>query len=357
MKLAIVAVAITTVAAGCSSSKNNDNSGGTSGAKTTGAAPTSAGGGGGELKGMKIGIAFDIGGRGDHSFNDLAAKAGDAAKAQGAEVKEATPTTGEPDSAKVERLSTLADAGYNPIIAVGFVYAEEVQKVAKQYPDVKFANVDGFLDAPNLTNLVFSVNEASYLVGVAAGLKTKSNKVGFVGGVKGPIIDPFGAGFQAGVKAANPKASVAIEFISDKADDSAFKNPTGGKTKAKALYDSGVDIVFAAAGLSGDGVFAAAKAAGKLAIGVDSDQYQTVSPALRDVILTSSLKKVDVAVADFIKAAKDGTVKAGFRNYNLKNGGVGYATSGGKVDDIKTQIQDAAQKVISGELKVPSTLK
>jgi basic membrane protein A and related proteins len=356
MKLAVVAVAITTVAAGCSSSKKDDNSGGTSGGKTTSAA-SSAAGGGGELKGMKIGIAFDIGGRGDHSFNDLAAKAGDAAKAQGAEVKEATPTTGEPDSAKIERLSTLADAGYNPIIAVGFVYAEEVQKVAKQYPDIKFANVDGFLDAPNLTNLVFSVNEASYLVGVAAALKTKTNKVGFVGGVKGPIIDPFGAGFEAGVKAANPKASVAIEFISDKADDSAFKNPSGGKTKAKALYDSGVDIVFAAAGASGDGVFAAAKAAGKLAIGVDSDQYQTVSPALRDVILTSSLKKVDVAVADFIKAAKAGTVKAGFRSYDLKNSGVGYATSGGKVDDIKTQIEAAAQKVISGELKVPTELK
>jgi basic membrane protein A len=356
MKVAVVAVAITTLAAGCSSSKKKDASGGTSGAKTTAAASTPAGGGG-ELKGMKIGIAFDIGGRGDHSFNDLAAKAGDAAKAKGAEVKEATPTTGEPDSAKIERLSTLADAGYNPIIAVGFVYAEEVQKVAKQYPDIKFANVDGFLDAPNLTNLTFSVNEASYLVGVAAGLKTKSNKVGFVGGVKGPIIDPFGAGFQAGVKAVNPKASVAIEFISDKADDSAFKNPSGGKTKAKALYDGGVDIVFAAAGASGDGVFAAAKAAGKLAIGVDSDQYQTVSPSLRDVILTSSLKKVDVAVADFIQAAKDGTVKPGFRSYDLKNGGVGYATSGGKVDDIKAQIDAASQKVISGELKVPTELK
>lgn len=310
-----------------------------------------------DLSGTKIGVAFDIGGRGDHSFNDLAARVDDAAKALGADVQEATPTAGEPDSAKEERLRTLADAGYNPIVAVGFVYAEEVQKVAKEYPDVHFANVDGFLDAPNLTNLSFSVNEASYLVGLAAGLKTKSNHVGFVGGVKGPVIDPFGAGFQAGVKAVNPAAKVDIVFISDKSDDSAFKNPAGGKTKATALYDAGADIIFCAAGSSGDGVFEAAKAAGKQAIGVDSDQYNSVDPALKDVIITSSLKKVDVAVADFVLAVKAGTVKAGFATYDLKNGGVGYSTSGGFIDDIKDQIDAEAAKVISGEIKVPSELK
>ena len=148
--------------------------------------------------------------------------------------------------------------------------------------------------------------QGSFLVGVAAGLKTKTDKVGFVGGVKGPIIDPFAAGYQAGVKAVNPKATVEMKWLSDQADAKAFANPPGGKTAATALYDNGSDIVFHASGLSGNGVFEAAAAEDKLAIGVDSDQYLTAPTDQQSHILTSALKRVDVAVFDFAKAFDDG---------------------------------------------------
>ena len=146
--------------------------------------------------------------------------------------KESEAAPDEPDSAKEERLRTLADAGYDPIVAVGFVYTPMVTKVAKEYPKLKFAIVDGAAKGDNVTNLAFSPEQGSFLVGVAAGLKTKTNKVGFVGGVKGPIIDPFAAGYQAGVKAVNPKATVEMKWLSDQADQKAFANPPGGKTAA-----------------------------------------------------------------------------------------------------------------------------
>ena len=307
--------------------------------------------------GPKIGLAYDIGGQGDKSFNDLAAAGTKKASEDlGATCKEAEAATDEPDSAKEERLRTLADAGFNPIIAVGFVYAPMVTKVAKEYPDVKFANVDGFAEGDNVTNLVFSPEQGSYLVGVAAGLKTKTDKVGFVGGVKGPVIDPFAAGFQAGVKEVNPKATVEMKWLSDQADGKAFANPPGGKTAATALYDNGADIVFHASGLSGNGVFEAAAAAKKLAIGVDSDQYLTAPKAQQPYILTSALKRVDVAVFDYAKAFADDAVKPGFDVYDMKRDGVGYATSGGQVDDIKSKIDGYKKRIVDGDIKVPTKL-
>jgi basic membrane protein A and related proteins len=308
-------------------------------------------------KGPKIGLAYDIGGRGDKSFNDLAAAGTKKASEDlDATCKESEAAPDEAPTAKEERLRTLAEAGYNPIVAVGFVYTDMVTKVAKEYPDVKFAIVDGASEGDNVTNLSFSPEQGSFLVGVAAGLKTKSDKVGFVGGVKGPIIDPFAAGFQAGVKEANPKATVDMKWLSDQADAKAFANPPGGKTAATALYDSGADIVFHASGLSGNGVFEAAEEAKKLAIGVDSDQYLSAPKAQQPYIMTSALKRVDVAVYDFAKAFKDGTVKSGFDVYDLKRDGVGYATSGGQIDDIKSKIDGYKQKIVSGQIKVPNTL-
>jgi basic membrane protein A len=308
-------------------------------------------------KGPKIGLAYDIGGRGDKSFNDLAAAGTKKASEDlDATCKESEAAPDEPDSAKEERLRTLADAGYDPIVAVGFVYTPMVTKVAAEYPDLKFAVVDGAAEGDNVTNLAFSPEQGSFLVGIAAGLKTKTNKVGFVGGVKGPIIDPFAAGYQAGVKEANPKATVEMKWLSDQADAKAFANPPGGKTAATALYDSGADIVFHASGLSGNGVFEAAEAADKLAIGVDSDQYLSAPKSQQSHILTSALKRVDVAVFDFVKAYDEGGVKAGFDVYDLKRDGVGYATSGGQIDDIKDKIDSYKEKIISGEIKVPNTL-
>lgn len=308
-------------------------------------------------KGPKIGLAYDIGGRGDKSFNDLAASGTKkASEALDLTCKESEAAPDEPDSAKEERLRTLADAGYDPIVAVGFVYTPMVTTVAKEYPKLKFAVVDGAAEGDNVTNLAFSPEQGSYLVGIAAGLKTKTDKVGFVGAAKGPIIDPFAAGFQAGVKEANPQVSVEMKWLSDQLDAKGVANPPGGKTAATALYDNGADIVFHASGLSGNGVFEAAAAQKKLAIGVDSDQYLSAPTAQQKYILTSALKRVDVAVGDFITAYDDKTTKPGFDVYDLKRDGVGYATSGGRLDDIKTKIDSYKEKIISGAIKVPNEL-
>ena len=305
---------------------------------------------------LKVGLAYDIGGRGDQSFNDAAAAGLDKAKADlGIETKELEASNGEPESAKEERLRVLATAGYNPVIAVGFAYSGSVAKVAKEMPDTKFAIIDDAAAVgDNIANLLFASEQGSYLVGVAAALKTKTNNIGFVGGVDVPLINTFQAGFEAGVKATNPKAKVQVKYLTQPPDFSGFGDPAKGKTAAAGMFDAGADIVFQVAGGSGGGVFEAAKAAGGKAIGVDSDQYLTADPKVKDVIMTSMLKKVDVAVYDFIKQVNDDKFTAGTTTYDLAKDGVGYATSGGQVDDIKTQLEDAKAKIISGEIKVPT---
>jgi basic membrane protein A len=350
-KIAAVTACLALAVTGCAK-KNTDNASSTSSSGAQNGLCKSSG------KGPKIGIAYDVGGRGDKGFNDLAAAATKKASDQlDATCKESEPSPDEPDSAKEERLRTLADAGYNPIVAVGFVYTPMVTKVAKDYPKVKFAIVDGAATGKNVTDLVFTPEQGSYLVGVAAGLKTKTNKVGFIGGVKGPIIDPFAAGFQAGVKKVNPKAKVEMKWLSDQADAKAFQNVPGGRTAANALYDDGCDIVFHAAGQSGLGLFDVAAQRKKFAIGVDSDQYLGAPANQKPYIITSALKRVDVATYDFYKAFVDGKTKAGFNVYDLKRNGVGYARSGGKIDDIKSKIEGYKQQILSGQIKVPTTLK
>ena len=346
-KLTAVAVTVALVLAGCAKKESPAASGSDElCADKSGAGP-------------KIGLAYDIGGRGDHSFNDLAAAGVKKSLDElDASCEESEAAQDEPDSAKEERLRTLAEAGFNPVVAVGFVYTEEVQKVAKEYPNVKFAIVDGFGEGTNVTNLVFSVEQGSFLVGVAAALKTKTKKVGFIGGVRGPVIDPFAAGYKAGVAAVDPSVKVDMKWLSDNADAKAFANPAGGKTAATALYDGGDDVVFHAAGLSGNGLFDVVATLGedKWAIGVDSDQYLTATAEQQKHILTSSQKRVDVAVFDFVKAFKDGTTKAGYDLYDIKRDGVGYATSGGHIDDITGKIDEYKAKLVSGEVKAPSKL-
>jgi len=305
---------------------------------------------------LNVCLAYDIGRRGDHAFNAAAAAGLDKAKADlGIETKELEASNGEPESAKEERLRVLATAGYNPVIAVGFAYSGSVAKVAKEMPDTKFAIIDDAAAVgDNIANLLFASEQGSYLVGVAAALKTKTNNIGFVGGVDVPLINTFQAGFEAGVKATNPKAKVQVKYLTQPPDFSGFGDPAKGKTAAAGMFDAGADIVFQVAGGSGGGVFEAAKAAGGKAIGVDSDQYLTADPKVKDVIMTSMLKKVDVAVYDFITSVNDDKFTAGTTTYDLAKDGVGYATSGGQVDDIKTQLEDAKAKIISGEIKVPT---
>ncbi|WP_248965474.1 BMP family lipoprotein [Sphaerisporangium perillae] len=306
--------------------------------------------------GAKVGLAYDIGGRGDQSFNDAAAAGLEKAKAELklADTKELEAGAGETGAQKEQRLRLLAQSQYNPVIAVGFAYSEAIKKVAAEFPDTKFAIIDDAAQGPNISNLVFAENEGSFLVGAAAALKTKKDHIGFVGGVQVPLIKKFEVGFTKGAQAVKPDIKIDVKYLTQPPDFGGFNDPAKGKTAAQGMYDAGADVVYQAAGGSGGGVFEAAKSSKTLAIGVDSDQALTADASVRDVIMTSMLKKVDVAVFDFLKSFADGTVKAGPTTYDLKAGGVDFSTTGGQVDDIKNKLDEYKQKIISGEIKVPT---
>ena len=316
--------------------------------------------------GSKVGIAYDVGGRGDRSFNDSAwAGMEKAIKDLDASCTEAKAAAGENDTQREERLRTLADQGFNPVIAVGFIYSPAAAKVATEFPDTNFAVIDGYSQfltgdkqLKNLVDLTFAEEQGSYLVGVAAALKTKAKHVGFVGGTHGDLIKKFEAGYTAGVKSVDPSIKVEVKYLTEDPNDgkTGFENPAGGKLAAEGQLDKGADIIYHAAGKSGNGVFDAVEAAGtgNMAIGVDSDQYLTASESQKPFILTSMLKRIDTAVYDYIKANDDGQSPSGNVTYDLKSDGVGYSTSGGFVDDIKDQIDAAAEQIKSGEVKVPT---
>src|SRR5262249_22512261 len=215
---------------------------------------------------------------------------------------------------------------------------------------------DASVQAANLTNLVFAEEQGSFLVGAAAALKSKTHHVGFIGGCQVDLIKKFEAGYKAGARQVDPTIKVDANYLSTVADNcSGFNDPAKGTTSAQGLYDAGADIVYAAAGGSGICVFQAAKASNKLAIGVDQDQYKQVSADLQPVIMTSMLKRVDTAVYTFIKDVGDGNFKAGKQLFDLSKDGVGYATSGGQVDDIKDKLEAYKQQIISGAITVPTT--
>lgn len=305
---------------------------------------------------VKVGLAYDIGGRGDQSFNDAAATGLDkAADEFGIETNEAEAANGEPESAKEERLRALASAGFNPVIAVGFAYSGAVKKVAGELPDTQFAIIDdAAATGDNIANLLFAEEQGSFLVGAAAALKSESDNIGFVGGVDVPLIHKFEAGYEAGAKEVNPDIEIQVKYLTQPPDFSGFGDPAKGKTAAAGMFDKGADVVYQAAGGSGGGVFEAAKDAGGFAIGVDSDQYNTADPEVRDVIITSMLKKVDVAVYDFISSVVDGNFTAGPVTYDLEKDGVGYSTSGGQIDDITSKLDEYKQQIIDGSITVPT---
>ncbi|MDQ4053854.1 MAG: BMP family ABC transporter substrate-binding protein [Actinomycetota bacterium] len=315
-------------------------------------------GDGGTTSDIKVGMAYDVGGRGDQSFNDSAAAGLDQAVEEfGVESEESEAEDGEPETAREERLRTFADNGYNPIIAVGFAYAGSVKKVAEEYPDVNFAIIDdsSLSDVPNVASLVFAEEQGSFLVGAAAALKSETGNVGFIGGVETPLIQKFEAGYIAGAETVNPDIEVQSTYLTQIPDFSGFADPAKGKTAAQGMYDNGADIVYHAAGGSGGGVFEAAAEAEAWAIGVDSDQYNTADPSVQDVILTSMLKNVNVAVYDYLSGVVDGETPSGVRTYDLSVDGVGYSTSGGFVDDISDQLDEYKQQIIDGEITVPTT--
>ncbi len=325
----------------------------------------SASGGGGdsggssEEEGPRVGVAYDTGGRGDRSFNDSAIAGVEAAIEEfGGEVQDLSPNSDA--SNRADLLTQLADEGYNPIIAVGFAYGETIGEVAEQYPDTTFAIVDSSaaeLGVDNVVGLLFAEEQGSFLAGVAAALKTEADHIGFVGGVETPLIEKFEAGYIAGAQAVNPDIQIESAYISPAGDFSGFNDPARGQIVAQGQFDAGADIVYHAAGGSGLGVFQAAAASSGRAIGVDSDQYNTVDdPALQAVIMTSMLKRVDNAVEGFIGDFVDGSVEGGADVVNdLETEGVGLSTTGGFIDDIQEDIDSYRQQIIDGEIEGPTT--
>jgi basic membrane protein A len=311
----------------------------------------------GEGSDISVGLAYDIAGRGDQSFNDAAAAGLERAKTElGVEVNELEASAGnETEAQKEERLRLLASSGNNPVIAVGFAFTQAVTNVAKAFPDTSFAIVDSVVEAPNVASLVFAEEQGSYLVGAIAAQASQSGDVGFIGGQEIPLIKKFEAGYVAGAKAVNPAINVQIRYLAPAGDATGFADPGGGRVAANAMYESGADVVYHAAGGSGAGVFEAAKAAEALAIGVDSDQYLTAPEEIKPVIITSMIKRVDVAVFNMVQSVVDGSPLTGVQEFDLEAEGVGYSTSNAAVEPYTAKADELAQQIIDGTITVPKS--
>ena len=310
---------------------------------------------------VQVGLVFDIGGRGDKSFNDSAyAGLERAAKEFGLEMGKDIEYIEPSESADRENaLRKLVDKKKDIIFAIGFIFSDDVNRVAAEFKDVKFACVDYVPPAdeatilPNVVGLKFKEEEGSFLVGAITGLVTKTNKVGFVGGMQSALIKKFEVGYKAGVKQVNPKCTVIANYAGVKAE--AFKDPAKGKELALSMYDKKADIIYHASGSTGLGVFEAARDKNKLAIGVDADQYKEAPGH----VLTSMIKRVDESIFQEIKAVKEGTFKNGIRTFDLASNGVDYVYDENNKnlisEDVHTQVEEIRKKIIQGEIKVPST--
>ncbi|MBL8039818.1 MAG: BMP family ABC transporter substrate-binding protein [Chthonomonas sp.] len=304
-------------------------------------------GGTNDAKKLKIGVVFDSGGRGDKSFND-SAWAG-IERAQKELGIEAFPIETKNEKDYETNQGALAEKGCDLVIAIGLNQETALKKVAAAFPDQKFAIVDGTVDAKNVRCLKFKEEEGSFLVGYLAGMMTKTNKIGFVGGMKIPLIAKFMYGYMAGAKTANKAVEILPEKFTDNWDDS-----QKGKAAAALLFGQGADIVYHAAGRAGLGVITAAKESGHFAIGVDSNQ-DDIAPGS---VLTSMIKRVDEAVFSTISDVKNGAYSPGEKIYDLKVNGVGLSP----LDHTKSVIGDAnlakieeiKKKIIAGEIKVPA---
>ncbi|MFD5318107.1 BMP family protein [Streptomyces sp. NPDC127098] len=333
------ALALTAAACGESSTESNNN------------------GENGESGAQGAAIAFDVGGRDDHSFNESAAAGGDrAAEEFGIEIETRTAGNEETDAERVQRLESLAQEGYNPVIGVGYLYGNAIATVAADYPDTTFGVVDAVAEGDNVYSMVFAEHEASYLAGVAAALTSESGQVGFIGGVQNPLIQKFEAGFVQGVTDTDPDVEVSVDYLYTN-DDRGFNDVARARENANAMLGRGIDVIYTAAGQSGAGsIEEVAGVEGAWAIGVDSDQYQQPGLAeYRDSILTSAVKGVDVAVYDLIQSVQNDEPLTGTHEYNLAENGVSLATSGGFIDGIAEQIQAATDGIVSGEIEVAQT--
>ncbi len=303
---------------------------------------------------VRVGIVFDIGGKDDKSFNAAAWEGVKRAKQDMPDqitlrdVEPGDPTSIEPS------MRAFAERGYDLIIGVGFAQAPIMEAVSRDYPELKFAIIDGVIDSENVASLIFKEHEGSFLVGMIAARATKTNKIGFVGGMDIPLIHKFMTGYEEGARYANPKVQVFENYVG--VNDAAWNNPGKGKELAKAQIERGADVIFQAAGNSGLGVFDAAEDTNTLAIGVDSNQ-NWVKPGF---ILTSMMKRVDNSVYNTVKDMVEGRFKGGIHLFGLDNEGIGYA-----IDDynralipqsVIDEVERAKKEIIEGRIKVTDAM-
>ncbi|ABN52802.1 laminaribiose-binding protein /nucleoside-binding protein [Acetivibrio thermocellus AD2] len=331
--LSVIIVFSLTACGGKNSGNNSNNSSNNNSSNNTGG------------KKIKIGMVTDVGGVNDGSFNQSAWEGLQRAQKElGVEVRYAESAT---DADYAPNIEAFIDEGYDLIICVGYMLADATRKAAEANPNQKFAIIDdASIDLPNVTCLMFEQSQASYLVGLVAGKMTKTNKVGFVVGMVSQTMNEFGYGYLAGVKDANPNATI-LQFNAN-----SFSSTETGKSAATTMITNGADVIFHAAGGTGLGVIEGCKDAGKWAIGVDSDQ----SPLAPENILTSAMKRVDNACFDIAKAVKEGNVKPGIITYDLKSAGVDIApTTTNLPKEVLDYVNQAKQDIINGKITVPKT--
>ncbi len=292
-------------------------------------------------------LIFDLGGKFDKSFNEAAHNGAQRwADETGGTYREIELQS---EAQREQALRRFAEAGHNPVITMGFAMADALSVVASEYPDTKFVAVDvTWLNAPNIRQIGFAEHEGSYLVGMIAAMASETGTVGFVGGMDIPLIRHFGCGYAQGVKAVNPDATIVANMTGT--TPAAWNDPVKGSELTKAQISQGADVVYAAAGGTGVGVLQTAADEGILSIGVDSNQNY-LHPGQ---VLTSMLKRVDVAVYDAMKAGTD--VETGVFVLGLAEEGVGYALDEHNAplisDDMKMAVDAARDQIISGDLKV-----
>jgi len=318
---------------------------------------------------LKVGLVFDIGGKGDKSFNDSASR-GLAWAAADFGIKRIELEPGV-DADREVNLRNLAMIGYDMVIGVGFLFDDAIKAVAAEFPETKFASVDGYIpDMPNVVSLNFKEQHGSFLVGMIAGLKAKEagkDTVGFVGGMAIALIKRFEAGYIAGVKYVYPECKILSAYAGDTGQ--AFADPVKGKELALSQYDNGAWVIFHASGLTGAGVFEAAKERKRYVIGVDSNQNYMgyIEETGESFGLTSMLKQVDVSVYLAIKSVVEGSFQGGIEIFGLDRSvtigentynGVGYAIDKYNEDLVSAEmiakVEEAKAKIISGEIVVPT---
>jgi len=305
-----------------------------------------------DAKKKKVGIVFDIGGKDDRSFN-AAANTGVLRAKKDFPIILRDVEPGDPASIE-PALRAFAQYGYNLITGVGFAQGPILKDVAKDYPQLHFVLIDAAADSPNVASLLFKEHEGSFLVGMIAAYTNKTGVIGFVGGMDIPLIHRFQTGYEEGARYVNPNIRVLHNYVG--ITDTAWNNPGKGRELANAQYEQGADVVFQAAGNSGLGVFDAAEAYDKFAIGVDANQ-NWVKPGH---ILTSMLKRIDNAVYSIVQDEVEGKFKGGLHIYGLENDGVGYA-----VDEynrhlipasVIEKVEQARRDIIAGKIKVTDAM-